>query len=250
MFNDSNKIKSTFYVIAIILSVWIIFTELIFAGNKIFPSSTLILISIYDLFKDYKFLSHLISTISVVYLSIIAVVLIVKAKFSFIDFHSKFVRYFLPIPNFFSIVPEIIIGLLLIFWLGDSYWGKLIYAMVLSGIMVYQSLVKFDENKITDKIIAAKSLGISDQIINRKIIWKYIEPEILNNFLDKHTFLWSSIIAYEYIQNFNGVGFVLRNALQFNDLSIIISIIILFAIIIFISEKLLLTVINKYFVWN
>lgn len=249
MFNDSNKIKSTLYVITIVLSVWIIFTELIFAGNKIFPSPTLIVISIYDLFKNYKFLSHLISTISVFYLSFIIVFLIVKTKFYFIDFHSKFVEYFLPIPNFFSLVPEIIIGVLLIIWLGDNYWGKLIYAMVLSGVMVYQSLVKFDENKITDKIIAAKSFGISNRFINRKIIWKYIEPEILNSFLDNHTFIWSSIIAFEFIQNFNGVGFVLRNALQFQDLSIIISIIIFLAIIIFISRKIIQILNKKYFFW-
>ncbi len=250
MFNNPNKVKTNFYVMILLLSIWIILTELFFPGTQVFPSPSLVIISINDLFKNYNFLSHLVSTVSIVYISMIAIILIVKAKFSFVDFHSKFVKYFLPIPNFFLIVPEIIIGLLLIFWLGDSYFGKLIYAVIISGTLVYKSLVKFDENKITDHIIAAKSVGLSDQIINRKIIWKFIEPDILNDFLNKHTFFWSTIIAFEFIQNYNGIGFILRQALEYHDISLIVSLLLLITILVFLGDQLLKVVRNKYLFWN
>ncbi len=250
MFNNPNKARNNFYVMILLLSIWIILTELFFPGTQVFPSPSLVIISIYDLFNNYNFISHLASTVSVVYVSMLSITFIVKAKFSFVDFHSKFVKYFLPIPNFFLFVPEIIIGLLLIFWLGDSYFGKLTYAVIISGILVYKSIIKFDENKITDHIIAAKSVGLSDQMINRKIIWKFIEPDILNEFIDNHTFLWSTIIAFEFIQNYNGIGFILRRALEYHDISLIVSLLFIITILILLGDQLLKVVRNKYLFWN
>lgn len=251
MLNYPDKKYSSFVVIIILtLVLWIIFTELVFTGNKILPSPKLLIISIYDLFKDYNFLFHLISTISVIYGALIFSFIVVKIKFSFINFESKSIRYLIPIINIFLFIPEIIIGLLLIYWLEDRYIAKLVFAFFISAIFIYQTFLNFNKNKISNRIVAAESAGISNQKINRNIVWKFIEPEILNNFMDKHTFLWSSIIAFEFIQNFSGTGYVLRNALRFQDLSIIITILILSAVIIFIGKGLILFIRKKYFNWN
>lgn len=248
MLNYPNKKYISFSIIVVLL-LWIIFTELIFPGNLILPSLSLIIISFNDLFKDYNFLFHLVSTISVIYGTIILSFLVVKIKFSYINFEAEPVKYLTPFANLFLIIPDILIGLLLIFWMEDKYLSKLIYVFFVNALIVYQTLLKYDKNDISGRIIAAKSAGISDQIINRKIVWKFIEPEIVNNFIDKHSYLWSAVIAFEFIQNYSGTGFVVRNALRFKDLSIILTIIIISVFVIFLGRYLLQLIRKKYFNW-
>ncbi len=251
MFNYSEKKYSTAALILILtISLWIILTEIIFPGNKYFPSPSLVILSITDLFKQYRFLSNLLSTISVIYGAIILIFFIVKFKFSFINLEARPLRYFIPFINFFLLIPEILIGLLLIFWLEDKYLAKLIFALFTSAIIVYKTFLKFDKDKISDRIIAARSVGIPNQKINKNIVWKFIEPEIVKNFRSKQTFLWSSMIAFEFIQNFSGVGFTLRNAFRYSDLAIIISILIISIVIIFIFDGILMLINKKYFHWS
>ena len=79
---------------------------------------------------------------------------------------------------------------------------------------------------------------------------RFIEPEIFNQFIKKQPVIWSSIIAFEFIQNYDGIGFIIRRALGFQDLSLIISVIILLSLIVLVFDKILRLIDNKYFHWN
>lgn len=250
MFNYTNKTKINFYLIIIIVIIWTILTELLFKGSQIFPSPSLIIISFIDLFTNYNFLINLISSISVIYISIFLTITIIRIKFPFFNYNSTIIKYLMQIPSFFLFVPGIMIAVLLIYWFGDNYLIKLFYTVFITLLFSYQIILNFDSSEIVNQINAVKSLGVSDSLIRRKIIWKFMEPEILKNLLEKHLYLWSTVIAFEFIQNSYGIGSVLRSALEFNDLSIIISLIILLSIIVFIGEKLLRFINEKYFFWK
>jgi|GEM_PF-1650879 len=250
MLDKPDKRKINFYLILIFLFVWIILTELLFNDNQIFPSPSLVILSLQDLFSSYDFLLNLISSVSAIYISIFITILIIKIKYPFINNNSRIINYLMQIPKFFFIVPEILIGTLLIYWFRDSYFIKLFYAVFIISIFIYQTILKYDLSKIADKIDAVKSLSVTKGIVRKKIIWKFMEPEIFKNLIDNHVYLWSIVIAFEFIQNSDGIGFVLRSALEFNDLAIIISLIILIAIIVYAAEKLLKFINDKYYFWN
>lgn len=251
MFNyPEKKYLSTLLILTFLIALWFVTTEIIIPGNRYLPAVSLIVISIRDLFSEYKFFYHLISTLSVIYLAFILSFFIVKIKFSYLNLEAKVFRNITPVVNIFLFVPEIIIGLLLIMWLEDKYLAKFIFALFINAMLIYKVLLKFDKKSIMDRILAAQSVGISNRKINQYIIWKFIEPRILKDFKNKQTFLWSSLLAFEFIQNYYGIGFTLRNALQFDDLSIIVSVLIICSLIIFSIDRLLLLIIKKYFNWT
>lgn len=250
MFDKKNKIQINLHLIINFLFVWIILTELFFKDNQIFPSPSLVIFSLQDLFASYDFLINLISSVSAIYISIFITILIIKIKYPFINNNFRSYNYLMQIPKFFFIIPEILIGALLIYWFRDSYLIKLFYAVFIISIFIYQTILKYDLSKIADKIDAVKSLSVAEEIVRKKIAWKFIEPEIFKNLIDHHVYLWSTVIAFEFIQNSDGIGSVLRSALEFNDLAIIISLIILIAIIVYAGERLLKIINNKYFFWT
>ena len=250
MFNYTNKTKINIYLVIIFIIMWTILTELLFKGSQILPSPSLIIISFIDLFKSYNFLINLISSISVIYISIFLTIVIIRIKFPLLNYNSIIIKYLMQIPSFFLFVPGIMIGVLLINWFGDSYLIKLFYTVFVTSLFIYRTILKFDSSEIINQINAVKSLGVSDTLIRREIIWKFMEPEILKDLMEKHLYLWSTVIAFEFIQNSYGIGSLLRSAFEFNDLSIIISLIILLAIIVFTGEKLLRFINGKYFYWK
>jgi ABC-type nitrate/sulfonate/bicarbonate transport system permease component len=250
MFNNPNNIKTSFYVCIIILIIWILLTEIVFTGSQVFPSPTLVTLSFYDLFANYNFLINLVSSISAFYVSLFIGFILIRIKFPFINFRSKTIKYLMQIPSFFLIIPEIMIGVILIYWFRDSYLIKLFFAVYINAMVIYKSILKFDEAAINNYILAAKSLGVSDQSLKRKIAWKFIEPKILNDVMDRHSFLWSLLIVFEFIQNYEGIGMVLRKALEYHDLSILITLTIILVLFVLLGEMLLKIINNKYLFWN
>jgi ABC-type nitrate/sulfonate/bicarbonate transport system permease component len=250
MLKNPNKVKTSILVSITLILVWILLTEIAFPGNKVFPSPSLILLAYFDLFTSYNFLTHLVSSVSVIYISFIISFAIIRLKFPLINLNSVFIKYLLQIPSFFLIVPGILIGVLLIYCFKDGFLIKLIYGVFINAVVIYQTILKYDESEIKNYIFSAKSLGVSDRIVRRKIIWKFLEPKIFCDIIDKHGYLWSTIIAFEFIQNSNGIGSMMRKALEFHDLSILIALIILLALIVLCGEKLLRLINDKYFFWK
>lgn len=250
LINTEKKYLIVLFVLISLIIFWFILTDLLFPGNRFFPSINLVIISIKDLFDSYRFLNQLASTISVIYAAFIISFFILKIKISFFNNKFKPNNIFTVIIDLILFLPALLIGLLLIFWFDDKYLAKLIYSIFICSIVIYQILINFDQIKISDRIISAKSIGISNQKINRYIIWKFIEPQIINDFEKKQPMIWSYVIAFEFIQNYDGVGFTLRNALRFNDLAIIVSIILITSLIIFIVNRILNFISKKYFYWD
>ena len=250
MFEYPKSLRADLLVLVSVLLIWIILTELIFIGNSIFPSPSLVILSYKDLFSDYNFLINLVSSITVVYLSFFISFFIINLKFPIISSRANYIKYLIKIPNYFLFIPDILIGILLIYWFGNSYFIKLIFGIFINAYLIYEQLLSFNDKTIKSQIDSAKSFGVSNLMIQRKIVWKFIEPEIFNQFIKKQHVIWSSIIAFEFIQNYDGIGFIIRRALGFQDLSLIISVIILLSLIVLVFDKILKFIDNKYFHWN
>jgi ABC-type nitrate/sulfonate/bicarbonate transport system permease component len=250
MLKYPKSLKAGFLVSITVVLFWIILTEIIFVGNKVFPSPSLVILSYLDLFSDYNFLINLVSSISAVYLSFFISIFILRIKFPLFNSKAAYFKYLIKIPNYFLFIPEMLIGVLLIYWFADNFIIKLVFGIFINAYLMYALILSFDNKVIQSQIDAAKSFGISDWLIRQKIVWKFIEPKLFAELISKQKFVWSSIIAFEFIQNYDGIGFVVRRALNFKDLSIIIAIIILLSVIILVFDKLLKSVQNKYFHWD
>lgn len=250
MSDNLSKIKISLYIIGGFVGVWIILSEFVFKASNFFPSPYQVILSYSDLFSAYDFFINLISTVSAIYFAYIFNIFLLRIIFPIINFNLRSVRYLSMISSFFFYIPGIMIGIILIYWFGDTFIIKLIFAVIVTTIFMFQKIIRYDEKKSINIIDSAKSFGMTDRQIKRNVIWKFIEPEIFEEAIDKHIYLWSAVIAFEYIQNYDGVGFILRKALGYNDISLMISLLLLITILVFLGDHLLKVVCEKYLFWN
>jgi ABC-type nitrate/sulfonate/bicarbonate transport system permease component len=153
--------------------------------------------------------------------------------------------------NWFSeFLPGILIGLLLVYWFPGSVYIEFVFAFgtaFLSLVIFFQKRI---ENFNPEYIDAARSLGITENRIKRKIIWKALQPKIFNHINDLHLYIWSLIIAFEFIKGNTGLGNVFRLALLYKDLSALFSVFIIVGITIFLGRWIIKYLHKKFAFWS
>lgn len=250
MLDLRSNYKLNLLLIALIITLWIILTEYIFPINNIFPSPTLVYLSFYDLILKYNFFINILSSLTAVYGSMIICFIILKIKFPFLLVDSKPLKIILQMPSLFKFIPGIVLAVLLIYWFDKLFVIKILYAIIITSTILFNKILLTDKSKYSPYIDSVKSLGVSEFNINRKILWKFLEPDIINEYKNRNLYLWSSVIVFEFIDNYEGIGFILRRALAYNDLSMIISLSIITAFVIFLGDKLIYLLKNKFYFWN
>ncbi len=88
-------------------------------------------------------------------------------------------------------------------------------------------MIKFqNESDSADEeyIVAAQSLGLNEKEITKKIIWKNVEPKLMEHIFNLHLYLWGMLIVFEFIKGGPGLGVIFRQALEYKDLSAIFSV--------------------------
>ena len=99
-------------------------------------------------------------------------------------------------------------------------------------------------------INAAVSLGADESFITKDVKWKTIQPLLFNHLFELHFYIWTTLLAFEFIKGGLGMGVVLSNALRFSDLSALFSAIIVIALTIFTGSQFLKYLKMKFFAWN
>jgi taurine transport system permease protein len=147
-----------------------------------------------------------------------------------------------------------LIPLFLIFlfkqWFGNSTYGEYLFVSIM--VMGYLKISFFESIDLVKEeyILSAKSLGLQEKEMSKKIIWKSVQPYIFKTIQENHIIIWSYTILYEYICDTLGVGTILITAVKYNDFGIII-LIIAFLILSFILMDIVLKKIQqKFFFWN
>jgi len=250
MLDLRSNYKLYLLLFALIITLWIILTEYPFTINNIIPSPTLVYLSFYDLISEYHFFINILSSLTTVYGSMLICFIILKVKFPFLLIDSKPLKVILQLPSLFKFIPGIVIAVLLIYWFDKLFVIKLFYAIIITSAITFNKILLMNKSKFSHYIDSVKSLGVSDFNINRRVIWKFVEPEIINEYKSRNLYIWSSVIVFEFIDNYEGIGFILRRALAYNDLSMIISLSIITAFVIFLGDKLIYLLKNKFYFWN
>jgi len=111
--------------------------------------------------------------------------------------------------------------------------------------------VSDEMESVTEEYVqSAKSLGLSDNQIFPKVIWKSLMPKVYNNLIPVHTQLWIAVLIYEFVGSSIGMGAIYRLAFTYNDLLAIISLGIFISLVILIVNSILKIVISKLIFWK
>ena len=231
--------------------LWIILFEFILPVNSILPKPSIVLQSFGALWQDYHLPSNFLTTVSSVYLAIIIAYLLTHFLSHFLVTGKNFLKDFIHSFNWFSrFLPGILIGFLLIYWFPNSIIIEFVFAFFTS----FLSFIIFIQKKIealpTEYIDSARSLGISEKRIRKEIIWKSLQPEIFGHIYELHLYIWSLIIAFEFIKGDYGLGNIFRQALLYKDLSALFSTFIIVGVTIFLGKAIISYLNKKFAFWS
>jgi ABC-type nitrate/sulfonate/bicarbonate transport system permease component len=207
-----------------------------------------VILSFGDLFADYNLIYNILSTVSVIYFSIIASFFMIWVSRRYLVNGHNVIRHSVAALGWFAgFIPSILIAIFLIYWLGGSEYVKYIFGFFTCFVLFF---IKFEDesNKPGNEYIdAAVSLGADSKMVSGKIKWKLVEPALAKYVPDIHLYLWSMIIILEYIRGGSGLGVVFRTALLYRDLPVLFSSSLITLIVIFAGESLIKYLNNRYF---
>ena len=251
MNSSASSKRSHLIFILFYFILWIILFEFILPVNNILPKPSIVIQSFGDLWKDYNLPFGFLNTVASVYLSILIAYLAVHFLNHFFIGRKSIISDFISSLNWFSkFLPGILIGLLLIYWFPASVYIEFIFAFGTAFLSLVIFFQKSIENIKPEYIDAARSLGITEGRIKRKIVWKALQPEIFNHLNELHLYIWSLIIAFEFIKGNTGLGYIFRLALLYKDLSALFSVFIIVGVTIFIGRWIIKYLHKKFAFWS
>jgi len=231
--------------------LWIVFFEFILPVNNILPKPSIVLLSFSDLWKDYNLPINFISTVTSIYISLVAAYFLVRFFISGFLRKGSFLSEFIFSLEWFSeFVPGIVIGLLLVFWFPQSEIIEFVFAFLtafISMLIFVQNEIKKVPEEYATSVI---SLGVNENKINRSVLWKAVQPSLIKHILTLHFYIWSMMLAFEFIKRGFGLGSLFRDALEFRDLSALFSIFLITGVTIYLGTAFIKYIKNKFFNWS
>lgn len=239
----------SFKIILAIIFIYLILFEFIFPSNKIFPSASIIWLSIIELFDKFNFLMNLLSTLSAVYISILFNYLMMKILFPYFRDHlmNSAERNFI---SFITFIPFFLLSIIFVLWLPDFIFTKYLVASLIIFPLTLNELFCQSGDDSSEYYDFYKSLGLKETTIKNKIIFKLKEPEYFYSQLKNHTLIWSVVLIVEFLQQQEGIGNILRIAFKYQDISITFTITIIISLTVFLLHFAFKKLYDKIYFWK
>lgn len=238
------------YFLLLYLLLWILLSELILPVNNIIPKPSVVFQSLPDLFGIYELGWNYLSTLSAIYFSMITAYFFIRVLFPIILQKTIISDIILSVEWFSRYIPGIILAMILIYWFPKSEATKFVFAFLISFSSFMFRTKYLGESVGSEYILTFKSFGIADNSITRNVIWKAIQPDLIAFIIKQNIYFWASVVIFEYVNLGFGLGTILRNVLQFKDLSALIMLFIIIGISIFISTQMMKYIKNKFYFWK
>jgi len=244
--NSSEKLS---IVVALIL-VYIILFEFVLTPVRFLPKPSILFESFISLWDSYNLAVLLFSTTSIIYFALLlgslSVTFTAKYLLKIIYEYPGILNISTPFKYFTAFFFAIIFNL----WFSDSFIAEFVFALLFVFAFMMSALISESENRREEYILAARSLGLDNNEIYGKVIWKELQPRIFEKLLKLHVSLWMIVLVYEFIGQTEGVGSLYFSAFQYNDIGAIIALGILVSLLILLGNMLIKFLNNKIFFWE
>ena len=245
-----NKPSSISKITIFLILIYIVLFEFIWVTQNIIPKPFLIIDSFLSLWTEYNLLNPFFETTAVIFPALLIAILVLEtlAKYFLKPFLSFSGIMNIAVP--FKYFSFFFAALLLNFIFPNSILAELSFAFLFVLFKFMKSVSDEMESVTEEYVQSAKSLGLSDNQIFPKVIWKSLMPKVYNNLIPVHTHLWIAVLIYEFVGSSIGMGAIYRLAFTYNDLLAIISLGIFISLVILIVNSILKIVISKLIFWK
>lgn len=231
--------------------IWIVLFEFLLPENNFLPKPWIVLISIPDLFEDYNFLAHFLTTVSAIYLPGIISYLLAHLIREHILKESGILKSFIGFISKISIfIPAFLAAVLTIYWFPHSFSAEYIFSFLVS--FLWWMIVIESAGKIRNEnyLVAFKSLGADEAFLNKNLVWNEIKPEVFKKLFSFHNHFWALILVYEFMSEGYGLGTIIKRTLVYHDFSALILILAIIVIMIFAGYYFLKYLEDKFIFWE
>lgn len=228
-----NINKNHLKVFAALLFVYIILFEFILESNKFLPKPTILFESLFHVWKDYNLLSGILITTGIVYFAIGMSLILLWI------FRNPIIKFFvnnsagLEALQLFKSIPVFFLIIIAALWFDASELAKMLFAFVLTFISLSRVLAK--ELLRTKLEHVAVGLNLNPQKIYSEVYWKSSLPGLFELAIRFQRILWLIILIYEFVSMTFGMGTIMRLALIYRDLSGIVILGIIQALLIWLG---------------
>ncbi|MHB8337507.1 MAG: ABC transporter permease [Ignavibacteriaceae bacterium] len=230
--------------------IWLILFEFVIPGNGFLPKPSIVFLSFGSLIKDYHLWRNFGVTVSEIYFALIISYFVDWLLCKYITGNEWFFSALDAFYKLFKFLPAVILGMFLILWFPNSNFNGVIFSLLIF-IIPMAVKVKEESYKVKPEYIdAATSLGAGKNELSKNVIWKAVQPSLLNYIFELHYLAWLLLIVFEFMKGGYGLGSIYRDALRYKDLSALFSISIITGITIFAGFYLLKYFKNKFIHWS
>lgn len=230
--------------------IYAVLFDFLFPLNKVLPGFVLIFESIGALFTTYQLPFNLFYTASGIYVSILAAYLIIYLTAGNIIEVFKNNKDTLKSISILQYIPLPGIIIIFIFWFPASNLAEYIFSISYSLIFLCKIVLLNIKTVRKEYIISAQSLRISTSQIYSKIYWKSVQPAVFKSLSSLHTSLWTIMIFYEFIKGDLGIGYIYRLALEYNDVSILLTLSLIIGLVVFTGNFVIKILYRKIIFWE
>lgn len=243
-----NINKNHFKILATLLFVYIVLFEFILESNKFLPKPSILVEALKHIWLDYNLLSGILITAGIVYFAISASLIILwLVKNPLIKFLTQN-PVGLDLLQMFKSIPVFLLVVIVSFWFGASELAKVVFIFLITLISLTRVLTK--ELSRTKKEYLEVAQNINPQKIYSQVYWKSSLPCLFALSVRFQRVLWLIILIYEFVSMSFGMGTIMRLALLYLDLSGIIIVGIIQALLIWFGSIILQYVKKKIAFWE
>ncbi|MEW6652597.1 MAG: hypothetical protein AB1394_03905 [Bacteroidota bacterium] len=243
-----NIYKNKLNLLFALFFVYLILFEFILEHNKFLPKPSILFESLFQIWKDYNLLSGIIITAGIVYFSIaISFILLWMLKTPLIKFfanHSSGLGSL----QLLKSIPVFMLIMLTSLWFEASELAKSVFIFLVTFFTLLRVLAK--ELPLTKKEYLETAFNLSPDKIYSEVYWKSSLPSLFELAVRFQRVLWLIVLVYEFVSMSFGMGTIMRLALLYQDLSGIIIIGIIQAILIWLGTITLQFLKKKIAFWE
>ncbi|NOX18271.1 MAG: hypothetical protein GXO87_08310 [Chlorobi bacterium] len=231
------------------LFVYVVLFEFILPPIKIVPVPSELPNVLTSLFADYHLLfafgSSLLAVLSAILFSAFLLFLFSKNIAQIIDKYKTSIKAL----NGIRYLTLVSVAALFALWFGDSLYAELIAVFLFFFSDMFFTALDKSAGINSAYIDAALGLKISEDKIYKEVYFKSLLPFIRDKLTSLHLSLWAFLLIYEIFAGEN-LGAIFKMIAIYSDYSALFLFVIILALMIFILNYLLQTLIDKTIFWN
>lgn len=244
----SEQIKNVCYLLFTLFFVYIILFEFILPINKVLPKPSILFESFTHLWTFYNLGIAITSTVGVVYISIFIGYVIVWLGRGFIIKNLVQFENSISSLQLFRYIQAFFVIILFTFWFEYLLWAQFLFAVIAFIFLLVRAIKK--EIPSVRKEYIETALNLNPGKIYSEIYWNSILPNLFDELLHIHYYLWSLVIIYEFISNSFGLGEMYRLILSYNDFGALIALGLIISLIIWLGSCMIRYAKNKLAFWE